>query len=241
MNTGKRLRTTKTVGLCGLQADEPYISERLRGLTKVGVQVCTFALLAFSLSCRNPESKNQYQSPAGLNPPAVDPKYSLAADRQAVEDLRQNIPAQRKAENDEEALMLQLFSDVKRNPMDIRSTFDQMLRKKRELFDRDMNRERDQFNWAERKSRDEFLKSQSKERERITQNKSLGKEERAEFFKDQDTRRREFFADERDKRNDFESQIREKRKNFEDYTRAKTNEFNAEMRAFQKKHDEAKK
>lgn len=188
--------------------------------------------------CKSREAANRYNATAA-QPPAVDPKYSLTADRQAIEALRSEVPVERKVENDEEALLLHFFSEVKRTPQEIRSTFAQMLRKKRELLDRDLKREREEFNRTEKKNRDDFLKAQSKARDGL-KSKAMDRSRRDDFFKEQDFARKTHFANEREKRDDFESQIREKRKNFEDYSRSRTSEFNAEMRAYQKKFDDLK-
>ncbi|HWU41873.1 MAG TPA: hypothetical protein VN132_00505, partial [Bdellovibrio sp.] len=44
-------------------------------------------------------------------PPLVDEKYSLKADREAMDKLRQNIPEQVKKENDEKAFMDDMMTD----------------------------------------------------------------------------------------------------------------------------------
>lgn len=192
------------------------------------------------LGCETSGQRNRYKPESDEIAPLVDPKYSLAADRQRFDELRKNIPAEKKAANDDQALILQLTSDVKRNPSEVRGVFDQMMRKKRDLIDRDLRREREDFNKVERKAREAFLREQASARE-PSKTKKMNKEQRSDFFKEQDLKRKDFFSDEREKRGDFESQAREKRKNFEDYARGKTNEFNAEMRSFQKRFDDNKK
>lgn len=183
--------------------------------------------------CQSTSDQNRYR-PTDESPPLVDAKYSLAADREKLEELRKEVPAETKQANDEEALILQLFADTKREPSAIRRTFDQMLRKKRDQMERDLKQERETFNRGEKTARDQFLKEQARTRD-ATKGQKRTREETKQFYDDQDAARRAYFANERDRRQDFESQIREKRKNFEDYTRSKTNEFNAEMRAFEKR------
>lgn len=189
-------------------------------------------------ACQHKIDKNRYHG-QGPSAPVVDSQYMLSADRQKLEELRQEIPLEKRQENDEEAVILQLFSEVKRSPAEIRAAFDQMLRTKREKLDRDLRQERENFNLNERRQREEFLKRMTQVREK--QLKTLPRDRRSNFLKDQDAERKIYFSNEHEKRNDFESQIREKRKNFEDYARAKTNEFNAEMRSYQKRFDEMKK
>jgi len=172
--------------------------------------------------------------------PLVDDKYSLQADRKALDELRAEIPGEVKRENDELALVLGMMSETKKSPSDIRSRFDSILRKKRSLFDKDITKERETFTKEERKKREEFLKSQRDQREVFGREKH-SREERAEFFKELDHKRSEYFSVERDRRNDFESDVRERRKNFEDYVREKQNDFNQENRAYTKRYDEMKK
>lgn len=211
--------------------------KKKREARRVSMTLVGLALVASG--CQStPSDQNRYK-PTDEKPPLVDAKYSLSADREKLEELRREVPEPVKQANDEEAVILQLLQDTKREPSEIRRTFDQMLRRKREQMDRDLKRERDEFGRAEKSARDAFLKEQSRARD-ANKGRKLSREETKSFFDGQDAARREFFATERDKRQDFESQIREKRRNFEDYARGKTNEFNAEIRAFEKRRrDEA--
>ncbi len=178
------------------------------------------------------------------NRPLVDSKYSLSADRKQFEELRAEVPEDRRHENDESALILDMVSDtkteLKRPPSEIRSKFDTMLRKKREIFNKDMGKEREIYTKAERKKRETFLKEQQEARGIFNREKQ-SRERKNEYYKELDARRTEFFSTEREKRADFESDVRERRKSFEDYTREKTGEFNQELKAYQKRYDEAKK
>lgn len=195
-------------------------------------------LLAGCASSENTSDSNRYQK--DQDRPLVDEKYSLSADRKAFDEVRGQIPEDRKKENDELALILGMMSEVKKTPSEIRNQFDGMIRKRRDSFNKDMKKERDEFTKLERKRRDEFLKSQTK-----TRNEAKGvkrtREEQSEFFKDLDGKRQEFFSNERERRNDFESDIRERRKSFEDYAKEKSNEFHGELRTYQKRYDEWKK
>lgn len=198
-------------------------------------------ILILFLGCSSAPEKtnNQYRS-SDQDRPLVDSKYSLSADRQAFEEIRAQVPDNKRKENDESALMMQLFSNPEREPSQIRSQFDEIVRKKRAQFDKDISRERETFTKEERKKRDEFLKSQKQVRDDFNRSKQSSDEKR-DFYRDQDQKRSEYFADERDRRNDFESDVRERRKNFEDYIRQKNNEFNQEYKSFQKKHEDFKK
>lgn len=176
---------------------------------------------------------NRYKN-SKVDKPLVEPKYSLAADRQAFDELREQVPAEKKVENDEAAFLLQLFSNPQRPPAQIRDQFDQNLRKKRQSFDQDLRKEREKFTIEERKKKEQFLKDQKKSRDDFNRQKQ-NREEKNEFYRDQDQKRSEYFADERDRRRDFESDIAERRRNFEDYVRQKRSEFNEELRIFTQK------
>lgn len=201
-----------------------------------------FILFSLAISaCTSTENKtsNQYRS-ADETRPSVDPKYSLTADREAFAEIREQVPAEKKIENDELAYMAGLFSDLQKSPSQIRTQFDALLRKKRSQFDKDITKERENFNKEERKKREAFLKEQKQARDSFNR----GKQERDvknEFYKEQDQKRSAYFADERDRRNDFESDVRERRKSFDDYIRQKNTEFNQEHRSYSQKYQEFQK
>lgn len=192
------------------------------------------------IGCSSLDDRNNYYKSTNEDRPLVDEKYKLSADRKKLEELRNEIPEDRKTQNDELAFVLQLMSEHKKSPSEVRSKFDDALRKKREKFSKDMTKERENFNKVERKNREEFLKNMDSERKDFMRVKHP-KEERDDFFARQDARRKEYFEDQREKRNDFESDMTERRKNFEDYAREKTSEFNQEWRSYQKRYDEIKK
>lgn len=190
-------------------------------------------------SCQSDDKKNHYQV-RGDEVPLVDDKYSLRADREKMNEVRQEVPVARQRENDEKAFLLELFSDNKKTPNSIRDKFDNFVRKKRDVFQKDLQKEREQFTQTERKMRDQFLRSIAENRKQFMQIKS-SKESRDDFFKEQESSRKDYFANEREKRQDFESDVRERRKNFEDYIREKQNEFNQELKIFRQKQEEQKK
>lgn len=204
--------------------------------------ICFLQTACTSMTDQN-SSRNQYYNSSNDNReqrPLVDDKYSLAQDRKEMEELRAQIPEQRKRDNDELALMLKLTENVGQQPSDIRNKFDQLVRKRREQFDKDIQRERDQYGKIERKERDQFLKEQDRKRAEFNKEKHK-REEKDEFYRDSEQRRSQFFADSREKRDDFEADIRERRKNFEDYMREKNNAFNQEMRSYTERYNAWKK
>lgn len=200
----------------------------------------TFCISLFFLAACASSSKDPNVYKSGEDRPLVDDKYSLQADRKSLDDLRAQIPPDRKRENDELALIMGLMAETKRPPAEIRSQFDSVLRKKRELFNKDLQKERETFTKEERKKREDFLKAQQQNRDLFNKQKHF-RDEKNEFYKAADEKRSEFFSVERDKRQDFESDVRERRKSFEDYVREKQNEFNQEHRAYNKRYEELRK
>lgn len=198
------------------------------------------SLAVVQLGCSSVENRRNIYSPADDKKPLVDEKYSISADRKKFEEMREQIPTQKKNENDESALILQLTGEVKKSPSDVRSEFDKIVRKKREVLEKDLTKERDLFTKKEKKERDAFLRQQANTRDAFVKEKHPSPE-RSEFFKESESRRLDYFANERERRSDFESDMRDKRKNFEDYIREKNNEFNQEHRSYTKRFDEMKK
>jgi hypothetical protein len=194
--------------------------------------------IALNLSCRS--SPSNTGNPQNLDKPLVDEKYSLTADRKSFDELRKDIPAEKRKENDELALTSSLFADESKSPSQVREKFDSLLRKKRELFQKDMNKLRETYSKEERKRRESFVKQQDEERASF-QKKKVTSSERTEFFNELETKRRDYYAEERSKRDEFEETMRDDRKNFDDYTREKSNEFNQEHRAYVKRYEELQK
>lgn len=197
-------------------------------------------LLSICISaCQSSGPKNTYRD-SSQERPLVDEKYSIRQDRQALDEIRKDIEPEKKQANDELAFFLNLTDVVKRKPEDIRSKFDQIVRKKREVFSKDITKEREQFTKQERKSREEFLNQQKRSRDEFMKSKNT-KQEKDDFFKAQDAKRTEYFAAERERRNDFESDVTERRKNFEDYIREKNSMFQQELNSYRKRYEDAQK
>jgi hypothetical protein len=196
-------------------------------------------LLPFALftSCQI-GSKRSYES--GVNAPLVDPKYSIAKDREELDQLRESLPPEVKKKNDEKALMAELMGEVKYAPEVVREKFSNLVRKKRELFNKDMTKVREEFTKNEKKEREEFYNNLEDEREDFLR-KKVDREKRADFFNEQDEARRTFIAEQREKRDEYEADAREKRKNFEDYVKEKNDEFNAELKDYTIRYKEKQK
>lgn len=170
----------------------------------------------------------------------VEDKYSLRADREALESLRKDIPAEVRKENDEKAFMDGMMSDLSRNPSEVRSRFSSVLNKKRDLFNKDMNKARETFNQEQRKEREAFTAEQGELRKSFS-GKKVDAAERRAFFDDLDLKRKNFYANQKEKRDEFEAGSRDKRKDFDDYVKSKNDEFNQLHRDYTKRFEEAKR
>lgn len=171
----------------------------------------------------------------------VDGEVRQVSDQASVEELRKNIPQQKRIENDQLKEILSLMGEVKEEPNRIRSRFNKVMRKRREVFRRDHRRKRDDFSKAEKKTKSQFLKSLYKERDEFKKQKGIEREERKEFFAKQDLKRKDFFADLRDKRKDFESEMSQVSKDFNAEVREHTRHFQQEYRAYSKRYRDWKK
>jgi hypothetical protein len=188
-------------------------------------------------ACQISSKKGESAESQTENAPLVDEKYSLTADRKELDELRKDVPAERKKQNDELALLNQFFENPKKSPSDVRAKFDTILRKKRELFQKDMTKIREDYVKDEKKRRDDF--NRDLDRERVDfQGKKTDRETRTRFYDDLDGKRRDFYSAERAKRDEFEESMRDKRKNFDDYAREKTDEFQQELKAYTKRFQE---
>ncbi len=173
-------------------------------------------------------------------PPLVDDKYSLKADREAMEALRKDIPAERQKLNDEKAFMDEMMTDLSKHPSLVRSRFSTLLNKKRSVFNKDMTKDREVFSLTQRQDREKFTKDQTAVRKDFSRKKTSS-EERQDFFGELDSRRKDFYSVQKEKRDEFEANMKDKRKNFDDYVRSKTDEFNQLHRDYTKRYEENKK
>lgn len=197
-------------------------------------QRCIFySLVGVSLfllpSCQS-ESKT-----SSVDAPIVQDQYRLKEDREAFAEIRKEVPEDKKSQNDQQALILNMMSDLTHTPDEIREKFDSLATKKRDLFQKNMDKHREEYVKKERRDRERFTKKAETDRKKFTEGKR-STEEKLEFFADQDTQRRSFYSDQREKRDEFEANVRDQRKNFDDYIRAKTMEFNQEHRAYIKRY-----
>lgn len=164
-------------------------------------------------------------------------EYSLKEDRQALDQLRKDIPEPIKRDNDELALILNLMKQDTAHPSEVRNKYQSLERKKRTLFMNHLRKLRDQFTQSERNRRDRFRDAQKEQRDQIPKNSK--REQRQKLFDDMDRKRREFYDDERDKRKVFESDMQQKSKDFYAEIRETSKNFYAELKSYQKRWNDA--
>lgn len=198
---------------------------------RISPKVWLLFLPLFHLSCVSAEQKSSDEK---INKPLVQPQYKLQEDRKAFDEVRSQIPEDKKAINDELAYMEKLFENPLEQPSKIRDRFQKLLMKKRESFAKDMTKKREAFVKQERKDRDQFTKEAEAKRNEFKKRKTTN-DERKEFYADIDQKRKDFYANQREKRDEFEAQIRDDRKNFEDYVKEKSNDFNSRHKEFSAK------
>ena len=193
---------------------------------KVGAFFSSFCLSILMASCASADQKPDN--------PLVQPEYRLQEDRKSFEEIRSQVPEEKKVENDELAYMDKLFENPSEQPSKIRDRFYKLLSKKRDKFSKDLNKKREAFVKIERKDRDQFSKDIESQRNDFKRKKT-NPDERKDFYADIELKRKDFYANQKEKRDEFEAQMRDDRKNFEDYSREKTNDFNARHREFSAK------
>lgn len=197
------------------------------------VAVSLFAIVALNSCASKQHSKGEYSKE----------EVSLKADRSEYDQLRKDMPAEVKKENDELAGILQLLRNPQgdyEKPERIREKFNKIMRDKRSRMDKQLREEREDFSRLEKEQREEFTENQKKEKDDFLDDKPSS-EARKRFFDKQQTKRARFYDDSREKRRSFEAQISTRRKDFEDYVREKTNLFNQEYRNYQREYDERMK
>lgn len=167
-------------------------------------------------------------------------EMSLKADREKLQELRQEIPPEKQKSNDELALYLGLMRQGTEQPQVVRDKFNVLVERKRTSFREKVQRLRENYRRDEAARRDTFLEEQKSERSSFQGSKHKPNETR-DFFSKQDHHRQNFFADERARRSNFESDVTAQSRDFDSYMREKVNEFNEEYRLYSKKFSERPK
>ena len=162
----------------------------------------------------------------------IDPKYSIAADREKFQAMRSDVSTDLQARNDEKALLAELMAATEIEPSQVRERFDGVVRRRREEFNRDMTKLRETYSRQERQQRESFTKELEAERETI-KDQNFSREDRQRRISELDQKRRDYYSSEREQRDLFEADVRTARKDFDDYVKRKQDEFNAEYKIYQ--------
>lgn len=167
-------------------------------------------------------------------------EMSLKSDRSDLAELRKDIPDEKKKENDELALFLQLMNQSKESPTEMRDRFNSLVQKKRSAYREKVQRLREDYRHDETKRREDYLDAQKKRRDDFNRHKHDSRANR-EYYSDEDKKRQRFFADERDRRQSFESELNSQSKDFDNYMRERQKEFDEQYRLYSKKLSERPK
>lgn len=200
-----------------------------------------FSSLVTSLvGCGLIQSRSETHSAPTGQDEEVSVETTLNNDKKTLEELRKNIPPERRQENDQLKEILSLMGEVKDNPSKIRERFNRTTQRMRNSERNSVQRIRKDFNTQEKKRRDEFFKKLKNDREDFKSSKN-DREARKRFYEDQDSARREFNADERDKRSQFNADLKLKSDDFSAMMREKNNEFTQELRAYTQRYNDYQK
>lgn len=190
---------------------------------------------AVYLGCAGASYRDAEPSPAAKVQEELEDEISLKADRSHLEELRKDVPEDKKQANDELALIVQLLNDTKLAPSDIQSRYQRTTHKHRDKFRKKVKQLRESFNKVERKKRDEFIREQKQARDKFMKTKA-DRERSKEFFDEQDLKRREFFANASDRRKEFEDEIKIQSKDFDSHMRERGREFNEQFRLYTRRY-----
>jgi hypothetical protein len=200
-----------------------------------------FVVLVLSLSCSlvGRRNKEGTQVPAALGP-VEEEEVSLSEDRRHLEDLRTDIPEEKRERNDEFAFIMKLMGEIKSKPYEVRSKFNREVRKRRERFNRIMRKKREAFRKEQKKLRDDFQKKMKEEREEFTAGKH-SREEISDFYNEVSEKQNDFYAEQRDVSRTFNMEMNEERREWEERARERRRQFDEEHRKYSKRYGEYEK
>ena len=170
----------------------------------------------------------------------LDAEVSLKSDRDQLNEMRKQVPEEKKKSNDELAMDLELMVQAEKPTHEIRGIFQNKVRKLRDRFRKKTQKVRKKFRDIQKKQRDEFLSQLKEEREDFKTQKADRKKTK-DFFAEQDLKRKDFFADQKDQRKDFESEMKQKSKDFHGNMRERVKQFNEQLRIYSKRLREKEK
>lgn len=182
-------------------------------------------------------------SSAPSNKPAskdeVDPEVSLKEDKSAIEELRKDVPEEIRKSNDRLAEVLKRWKISKMAPEELRSRFNDEIRKMRENLDKKQRRLREDFQRQQTDKRRAFQDEKKEERDDFYSTKPSS-DRRSAFNQKQSLERDRFNADLRDERDRFEGDMKDERKIFEADIASRWTEFRQEFPEYQRLYKDMK-
>lgn len=169
--------------------------------------------------------------------PTGSDEVSLKADRSDLDELRKEVPEEKRKENDELALILQVMNAKDKKPYEIREKFSSIMRKKRDEFYKSQRRTREDFSRRERVEREKFTKEQKEISDRFYRYKPSA-DERRNFSQEHTSRNQKYYSDSRERRQAFEDEMRTKDKDFSALLTDKNKEFDEHFKSYQKEFKE---
>ncbi|NCN40083.1 DUF1682 domain-containing protein [bacterium] len=207
-------------------------------MNKISIYFClalSCFLLQFGCAHRESADEDVFEQDREKISEVLSSEVSLAKDRSSLDELRKDIPEDKRVENDEEAWISPLLGDPSVDPNRYRQKYQYAIRKKRDDFRKKVRKLRDDFTKEERKNRKDFLKVAKEKRSKLNP-KELERKELNEKYRELDSERREFFSEQRERRKNFESELNAQSKDFNMEMREKQKAFNDQLREYSKRH-----
>jgi len=191
------------------------------------VSTCTLVLLAFG--CTSVHERSSTDSN----------EVSIKEDQEKLNEMRKDIPEEKRKSNDRLGEMLKRWKDDHMPPERLRDKFSDEIRKQRAEVEKRHKREREDFTRGQQDKRKAFQDKQKEAREDFLSSKPKS-EKREQFISRQGEDRDRFNSDARDTRDEFEERIRDERKDFESDISDRWSEFRSEYPEYVKAYNEAK-
>lgn len=168
-------------------------------------------------------------------------EQSLSGDRQKLEELRKDIPEEKRVRNDEEAQWLQWMGKVEKNPTDVRNRYYEITRRQRDRRREKVQKVRDAFSRKERTDREQFTKKMKDDRDKFVKRNKKDQEKLKVYFSEEEVKRKTFYSDQMDKRKSFESEMNMQTQDFENYMREQQKTFTERIREYTERYNQALK
>jgi hypothetical protein len=186
-------------------------------------------LVLFSVGCTSVHERSSSRSD----------DVSLKEDQDRLNEMRKDIPEEKRKTNDRLGEMLKEWKDSRMPPERLRDKFSDAIRKQRTEIEKRHKREREDFTRAWQDKRKAFQDKQKDAREDFLSTKPKS-EKREQFISRQSEDRDRFNSDARDVRDEFEERTRDERKEFESDISDRWSEFRSEYPEYVKAYNEAK-